>query len=127
MGLSFSETSIRIQRLLQPHHNFPSIPTILVLDWVNAGADPETQILPIIEENIARKLAAGMPVPTNLKYYNPIILAAIKKKHPVPSAPDDASRAKAIAYKLRKLKMFVPSASEDFLNHYENEHGRISV
>jgi len=79
---TFAELSLKLQELFRPYHAMPVINTLLALDWINAGLDPEKQILPVIEETIARKLKAGHPVPTSLKYYDTVLKGLNKDTQP---------------------------------------------
>jgi len=77
--MTFQELSLKIQEILRPFHSMPAIATLPAYEWLNRGLDAEKQILPLIEETIARKLAKKEQVPTNLKYYD----AVLKKIEPL--------------------------------------------
>lgn len=126
--MNFADLSAKIQDLFRPYHTMPCVNTLLALDWINAGLDPEKQILPVLQECIASKVRAGNPVPTTLKYYDTVIKGLNKKAEPniinETELERDSRRAKNIRFKLRMLNGGIDTRIENELASLESKYGK---
>lgn len=124
---AYADLAGKIQNMLRPYHVMPAINCLLALDWINAGLDGDTQILPVMAEIIDRKKRAGQPVPTSLKYYDTVIKGL--NKSPEPNAINESEMerdlrlAKVYRWKIETLKGKDWLKEERALADLEQKHG----
>ena len=123
----FRYLSQQIQELLRPYHVMPAINTLISLDWINAGLDPDKQILPVMADIVARKVKAGNQVPTHLKYYDSVIRGLNKSPEPNKINENDYDRDLRLAgiyrWKLNTIKGKDWSSEKAKLSDLENKYG----
>lgn len=125
--MKFSDLSLRIQEILRPYHVMPCVDTLLALDWMRDGLDPEKQIIPLIEETVARKLKAGKPIPTSMRYYDRVLQGL--KASPQPNTINeteherDLRRARQYRWKLTTLIGTLDINAERSLKALQTKYG----